>query len=76
VIVISVLAGIAAAANVVASVAQKSVVGGLLGVIATAWTIAAATSGMTFVPALAFGVIGLVFVALGTTLWTLLEDED
>jgi hypothetical protein len=75
-IVIGVLAATSAAANVVAAVAQRSVVGGLLGVIAAVWTIAAATAGMTFVPALAFGVIGLLFVALGTALWSLLEDED
>jgi hypothetical protein len=74
--VIVVLAATAAAANVVAAAAQRSVVGGLFGVLATAWTVAAAASRTTLVPALALSVIGLAFVALQTALWSVLEEEE
>ena len=53
-----------------------SVVGGLLSAIAAGWTIEAAVAGTTFIPAAAFGVIGLLFTALGRVVWRALDENE
>jgi hypothetical protein len=73
---IGVLAAIAAALSAAAAVARRSVIGGLLSAIAMGWTIQAALAGATFLPAFAFGVISLLFVVLGSAVWSALEEDE
>ena len=70
------LAAIAATLSATIAIAQRSVIGGLLGAIATGWTIQAALAGASFQPALAFSAISLLLTALGRAVWRALEDDE